>query len=73
MFKDKRLGLALIIIGVLANNFVYLNDIFYEVIQGRPGWIFFGWLAATGAVVAVVVIAIGVIIIWRSQARGGTE
>ena len=78
MLKDKRLGLALIIAGVFANNFVYLNDIFYEAIQGRPGpiyshWIFFGWLAATGTVVAVIVIAIGVIILWRSQARGDTE
>ena len=30
MFKDKRLGLVLIIIGVLANNYVYLHDLILE-------------------------------------------
>ncbi len=75
MLKDKRLGLALIIIGVLANNYVYLNDIFLAKYVDRQmqNWIFFGQYAIIGAVVAVVVIAIGVIIFWRSQARGGTE
>ncbi len=73
MLKDKRLGLALIIIGVLANNYVYLNDLILAKYVDRPDWILFGPLGVAGAVVAVVVIAIGVIILWRSQARGGTE
>ena len=73
MFKDKRLGLALIIIGVLANNYVYLNDLILAKHPELPNIIYFGELAMIGAVVAVVVIAIGVIILWRSQARGGTE
>ena len=30
MLKDKRLGLALIIIGVLANNYVYLHDLILD-------------------------------------------
>ena len=73
MLKDKRLGLALIIIGVLANNYVYLNDLILSQHVDQPGWIYLGPLGMIGAVVAVVVIAIGVIILWRSQARGGTE
>ncbi len=73
MFEDKRLGLALIIFGVLANNYVYLNDLILAKYVDQVNWIFFGWLAVIGAVVAVVVIAIGVIIIWSSQARDGTE
>ena len=71
MFKDKRLGLALIFIGVLANNFVYLVDLFDEALQ--PGMIYLGSRAIAGVVVSVVVIAIGVIILWRSQTRGATE
>ena len=73
MLKDKRLGLALIIIGVLANNYVYLNDLILAKYVDQANWIFFGQLAVIGAIVAVVVIAIGVIILWRSQARDGTE
>ena len=79
MLEDKRLGLTLIIIGVLANNFVYLNDlIFAKQPELAPEVtlccvIFFGWLAMIGVVVAVVMIASGVVILLRSQASGGAE
>ena len=78
MLEDKRLGLTLIIIGVLANNFVYLNDlIFAKQPELAPEVtccvIFFGWLAMIGAVVAVVVIASGVVILLRSQASDAAE
>ena len=76
MFKDRRLGLALIIIGVLANNVVYINDLFFQPIPtgGPPGaWILFGGFAATGVVASLVVTTIGVIILWRSQASHAAE
>ncbi len=34
MLKDKRLGLALIIVGVLANNYVYLHDLILDKHEG---------------------------------------
>ena len=70
MLEDKRLGLALIIIGVLANNYVYLHDLILDkhegaILLGQRGWI--------GIVVALIVIAGGVVILLRSQASGAAE
>ncbi len=66
MLEDKRLGLALIIIGVLANNYVYLHDLILDkhegtILLGQRGWI---WI-----VVTLIVIAGGVVILLRSQAN----
>ncbi len=66
MLEDKRLGLALIIIGVLANNYVYLHDLILDkhegtILLGQRGWI--------GIVVTLIVIAGGVVILLRSQAN----
>ena len=70
MLEDKRLGLALIIIGVLANNYVYLHDLIldsYEgaILLGPNGW--------TGIVVTLIVIAGGVVILLRSQSSDAAE
>ena len=70
MLKDKRLGLALIIVGVLANNYVYLHDLILDkhegaILLGPRGWI--------GIVVTLIVIAIGMVILLRSQASGAAE
>ncbi len=70
MLKDKRLGLALIIIGVLANNYVYLHDLILDkheglIDLGRNGWI--------GIVVTLIIIAGGVGILLRSQASRASE
>ncbi len=70
MLKDKRFGLVLIIIGVLANNYVYLHDLFLDkheglISLGQNGWI--------GIVITLIIIAGGVGILLRSQAGGATE
>ena len=70
MLEDKRLGLALIIIGVLANNYVYLHDLILDkhegtILLGQRGWI--------GIVVTLIVIAGGVVILLRSQANDVDE
>ncbi len=70
MLKDKRLGLALIIGGVLANNYVYLHDLILDkhegtILLGQRGWI--------GIVVTLIVIAGGAVILLRSQASGAVE
>ncbi len=46
MLKDKRLGLALIINGVLANNYVYLHDL---ILDKHEGAILLGWIGESGS------------------------
>ncbi len=70
MLKDKRLGLVLIIVGVLANNYVDLHDLILDkqegaILLGPRGWI--------GIVVTLIVIAGGVVVLLRSQASGAAE
>ncbi len=68
MLEDKRLGLALIIIGVLANNYVYLHDLVVgmdAILLGPDAWI--------GIVVTLIVIATGMVILLRSQASDAGE
>ncbi len=68
MLKDKRLGLALIIIGVLANNYVYLHDL----VVGLDA-ILLGPRGVIGIIVTLVVIAVGMVILLRSQASDAGE
>ncbi len=68
MLKDKRSGLALIIVGVLANNYVYLHDL----VVGMDA-ILLGPRGVIGIVVTLIVIAGGVVILLRSQASGAVE
>ncbi len=68
MLKDKRLGLALIIIGVLANNYVYLHDL----VVGMDA-ILHGPRGVTGIIDTLIVIAAGMVILLRSQASDAGE
>ncbi len=66
MLKDKRFGLKLIIAGVLLNNYVYLHDL---ILDKHEGAILLGpgeWIVI---VLALVVIADGVVIVLRSTAE----
>ena len=70
MLKDKRFGLKLIIVGVLANNYVYLNDL---ILDKHEGAILLGpgeWIVI---ILALIVIADGVVIVLRSQASSVAE
>ena len=70
MLKDKRFGLKLIIVGVLLNNYVYLHDLIHDKHEGAillgPG----EWIVI---VLALIVIADGVVIVLRSQASSVAE
>ncbi len=70
MLKDKRLGLTLIIVGVLLNNYVYLHDLILDKHEGAillgPG----DWVVI---VLTLIVIADGVAIVLRSQASSVAE
>lgn len=59
----KAIGLLLIILGVLANNVVYLQDLWLG-----QGYISLdGWPAYGGLLVSAVVIIIGMILLARSK------
>jgi hypothetical protein len=61
-------GLAIIVIGVLANNYVYFHDV---VTNGHGGAIHLGSKALVAIIVTLVVIAIGLAIAWRARAEAG--
>ena len=73
MFENKRLGAALIIIGVLANNYVYLHDLFFGTYQEFEGAIVLGRVAAILIIASLAVTAVGLAIMLRSQAATPTE
>ena len=64
MMRNKMFGLALIVIGVLANNYVYMHDI---VTDGHGGAILLGRNAIVAIIVTLIVIAIGLAIVWRAE------
>ena len=65
MLENKRLGAALIIIGVLANNYVYLHDLIFGTYEYYENAIVLGWLAAILIIATLVVTAIGLWIVMR--------
>ena len=79
MSKNRTVGLVLIIVGVVANNYVYLHDILFD---KHAGVIYMGWKSLLAAAATLVVIALGVLVLARSRAtvepsatphgRGGT-
>ncbi len=73
MFQNRKLGAALIIIGVLANNYVYLHDLFFGTYQEPAGAIVLGWVAAILIIATLAVTAVGLAIVMRSQAATPTE
>lgn len=62
MFANKAVGLGLVIVGVIANNIVYLNDLFFG---KHEGYIFLGDWAVAGIVVSVLIAVAGLAILWR--------
>ena len=62
----KAIGLLLIILGVLANNVVYLQDLWL----GQGTITLDGWRAYGGLLVSVVVIIIGTVLLARSRPAG---
>ena len=61
----KAIGVLLIILGVLANNVVYLQDLWL----GQGSITLDGWRAYGGLLVSIVVIIIGMVLLARSRPR----
>ena len=64
--RKKMLGYALVVIGVLANNYVYLHDL---VTDKHDGAIILGWQAVVAIVLTLVVVAVGLVVAWRAKAE----
>lgn len=63
MKKNRSLGVLLIILGVLINNYAYITDI---VGNTHEGLIYMGWRGAVVAVAGLVAIVLGVMALLRS-------
>jgi hypothetical protein len=59
----KATGVLLIILGVLANNVVYLQDLWL----GQDSITLDGWRAYGGVLASVVVIIVGMVLLARSR------
>ena len=62
MERKKMLGWALVVIGVLANNYVYLHDL---VFNKHEGLISLGPKSAIAIILTLVVVAVGLVVAWR--------
>ena len=61
---SRWLGCLLIVLGVVANNVVYLQDVWLG-----QGYISLdGWLAYTGLLVSFAIIVVGMVLLARSRA-----
>ncbi len=65
MDKSRTWGLVVVIIGVLANNYIYLHDL---ILDKHAGMILLGWKAGIGLIVTLAVIFVGLVLLLRSPA-----
>ncbi len=66
MFQNRKLGAALIIIGVLANNYVYLHDLIFGTYEYYEA-------GAIVIIASLAVTAVGLMIVMQSQAPTAPE
>ena len=64
MAKNRSLGVVLIVLGVLVNNFAYVTDI---VGNSHEGLIYMGPRGIAAAVLGLVAIALGVLCLLRAS------
>ncbi len=63
MGKNRGLALIIIIVGVLANNFVYLQDLWF----GQTVMSLDSWKAYVAIIISVAIIAVGLFLIARAD------
>ena len=59
----KNLGLLLIVLGVIANNLIYLQDLWL----GRGYISLDGWRAYAGLLVSIAIILVGAVLVTRAR------
>ena len=60
----KAIGVLLIVLGVIANNVVYLQDLWL----GQEQMSLDGWRAYAGLLVSIAIILVGTVLLARSRA-----
>ena len=73
MPERRTLGVALIIMGVLANNYVYLHDLILGTYPYYENAIVLGRIAVVLIIATLVVTAVGLWIVMRSPAPPSTD
>lgn len=68
MAKNRSLGLVLIILGVLVNNYAYVTDI---VGNSHEGLIYMGSKGVIAALLGLLSIALGVVLLMRATKGEG--
>ena len=63
MGKNRGLALIIIILGVLANNFIYLQDLWF----GQAVISLDSWRAYLGIIVSLAIIAVGLFLVFRDD------
>ena len=64
MSKNRSLGVVLIILGILVNNYAYMTDI---VGNTHDGLIYMGWRGILAAVLGLLAVALGVVALLRAS------
>ncbi len=63
MNRPTLWGVALIVVGVVANNYIYFHDLVFDKHQGA---ILLGWRSYIGIIVSLAVIAVGAVMVVRA-------
>ncbi len=63
MGKNRWIALIVIIVGVLANNFIYLQDLWF----GQPVISLDSWRAYLGIILSLVIIVVGLFMVNRAD------
>ena len=68
MTRRAQLSLALIVAGVLANNYIFFHDLIFD---KHAGAIYLGWKSYVGLAVTLAAIAAGLVMLLRKRAPPG--
>ncbi len=63
MGKNRGLALIIIVVGVLANNFVYMQDLWF----GQAVISLDSWKAYVAIIVSLAIIAVGLVLVTRAN------
>ncbi len=63
MNRQTLRGVALIVVGLVANNYIYFHDLVFDKHQGA---ILLGWWSYSGIIVCLAVIAVGAVMVARA-------